>query len=77
MAKLSQSSRRVRIILGVFMKKLVIVFAALAAISLAVAPATFAAEPAKSKTLWQGWKDDMKKLADDISAKWQAKTAKK
>jgi hypothetical protein len=59
------------------MKKLVIAFAALAAISLAVAPATFAAEPAKAKTLWQGWKDDMKKLADDISAKWKAQTAKK
>jgi hypothetical protein len=63
--------------LGVFMKKLVIVFAALAAISLTVAPATFAAEPAKAKTLWEGWRADVKKLSDDISAKWKARMEKK
>jgi hypothetical protein len=53
--------------LGVPMKKLAIVLAAAAALTLTAAPLTSAV--AADKKLWEGWMEDVKKLQSDIAAK--------
>lgn len=61
------------------MKKLVLVFAAAAALMIVAGPAmkVSAATPGKGDNLWDAWMADVKKLQADLSGKSMKKDDKK